>query len=82
MVQPLPASLRRRSDVESIYEDIEPYVGTSVEERDAIMLELCRFAAEQIAASPRRDELCRYQDPRSPEALQLWRRLVAESRRT
>jgi len=76
----LPASLRRRSDVDAIWEDIEPYLGTTIDERSRIMSDLCEYAAEQIAAHPRGQEINDYQDPRSPKSLALWLRLVRAAR--
>ena len=78
----LPASLRRRDDVEAIRDDLLPYRGTSIDERARIMSELCRFAAEATAAHPKRDAILRFQEPRSPESMALWLRLVAAARRT
>ncbi len=72
----LPPSLRRRSDRDAILDDLEPYRGTTVEERSAIMSQLCRLAAEQIAAQPDPRRVLEWQDPRSPESLALWQRLV------
>lgn len=77
----IPAALERRSDLESIREDIEPYRGTSVEQRSEIMSALCRFAAEQIAFHPRGADILAYQDARSPTSSELWQRLIARARR-
>ncbi len=73
----LPPALRRRSDVEAIWEDIEPYVGATVEERMEILEDLCRLAAEHLTARP--DALA-YEEPRSAESERLWLRLVAKAR--
>jgi hypothetical protein len=76
----LPPGLRRRSDRDSIREDIEPYLGTSVEDRSRIMSELCQFAAEAIDQSPLRERILAFQEPRSAESLRLWSRLMERSR--
>ena len=76
----LPLGLRRRSDSEAIREDIEPYQGTSLEERSRITHDLSRLAAEQAAAHPERERILAYQEPRSAESLALWLRLVREHR--
>lgn len=77
--QALPASLRRRSDVEAIGEDLRPYLGTTASERAGILAALCRYAAEQIAARPDGQRILDFQHPRSAESLALWLRLVAAS---
>jgi hypothetical protein len=76
----LPPALRRRSDRESIAEDIDPYLGTSVEDRSRILSELCRFAAEAIDQSPQRERILEFEEPRSAESLDLWRRLMKRAR--
>ena len=78
----LPPGLRRRTDREAIFEDIEPYLGTTVEERSSIMSSLCHLAAEQIAARPDGWRVLTHQAPRSRESEQLWLRLVSASRRS
>lgn len=80
MIRPLPAALQRRSDRDAIFEDIEPYLGTTVEERSRVLGDLCRFAAEQIAAHRDGQRILDYQDPRSPGSLRLWLALVAGAR--
>lgn len=81
MRTPLPASLRQRSDAESIHEDIEPYVGTTAEQRLKMVEALCRFTAEQIDASPNGARMLEHQDPRSAESMELWLRLVRTARK-
>ncbi|MBN2494346.1 MAG: hypothetical protein JXR96_07150 [Deltaproteobacteria bacterium] len=77
---PLPASLRRRSDLDAVREDISPYLGTTVEERSEILSRLCRLAAEQIDARPDGQRILDFQQRRSASSLALWLRLVASSR--
>jgi len=77
----LPLALRRRDDREVIFEDIAPYLGTTVEQRSSILSALCRLAAEQVAARTDGWRVLAYQDPRSPESERLWLRLVAAARR-
>lgn len=77
----LPAALRRRSDVEAIREDIAPYLGTTTVERSEILGALCRFAAQQIAAHPRKEEILAYQDPLPHRSRRTWAELVARSRK-
>jgi hypothetical protein len=77
----LPPSLRQRSDIESIREDIAPYRGMSAEQRAQVVSELCRWARDAIAASPAPEKAWSWQDRRSPESLELWRRLMREPRR-
>lgn len=79
MRKPLPASLRQRDRVESIFEDIAPYAGMTAEQRMAAMSELCRWAMEQATAHPERGVLA-YQDPRSVESERLWLLLVKKAR--
>lgn len=79
--KPLPASLRQRSDAESIDEDVEPYLATTAEERLKMVEALCRFTAEQIAASPDGRRVLERQDPRSTESFELWLRLVRAARK-
>lgn len=79
MRRPLPPSLRQRDPVESIFEDIEPYRGTTVAQRSQMMDELCRWAVEQAVARPELRVL-EHQDPRSEESDTLWLRLVREAR--
>lgn len=69
-----------RSDRDAIFEDIEPYVGSTIEERVEIMAALCRSAAETIAAHPARDRILAYQEPRSPQSEALWLDLVHRAR--
>jgi hypothetical protein len=76
----LPASLRARSDREAIFEDIEPYLGTSVEERMEIMSALCDAAAESIASHPAGNRILAWQEVRSPESEALWLRLIHSAR--
>lgn len=77
---PLLPALARRDDREAVREDIAPYLGTSVEERSAIMSALCRLAAEQIAASGAPERVLGYEDRRSSESERLWLRLVRAGR--
>ena len=77
----LPRALRRRSDREAVVEDIEPYLGTTPEQRAQIQKALCDLATEQIDAHVQRDRILSYQDPRSAESLALWRRLIDRARR-
>jgi hypothetical protein len=77
---PLPASLRARSDREAIFADIEPYRGTTVEERVEIMAALCGSAAESIEAHPERDRILAWQEPRSAASEALWLDLVRRAR--
>lgn len=76
----LPAGLRRRNDRDAILDDLAPYRGTTVAERSAIMSDLCRFAAEQIAAQPDPQRILAWQDPMPAESVALWRRLIARGR--
>ncbi|MBI2894226.1 MAG: hypothetical protein HYY06_11805 [Deltaproteobacteria bacterium] len=78
----LPPSLRPRDDVGAIFEDIAPYVGRSIEERSAMVSDLCRLAAAQLSARPDWRRVLAYQDPRSPESEGLWMRLVSAARQT
>lgn len=77
----LPPSLRQRSDIESIREDIAPYVGMTADQRAQVVSELCRWARDAIVASPDPEKAWNWQDRRSPESLELWRRLMREPRR-
>ena len=61
-------------DRQAIDEDVQPYRGMTAEQLDATRHALCRLAAEQWARWPQRAR--DYQDPLSPEAEVLWRRLV------
>jgi hypothetical protein len=76
----LPIGLRRGDDRRAIFEDIAPYLGTTVEERSVILSELCRFAADCIASHPQSRRLIDWQDPRSAASEALWRRLVRSAR--
>ena len=77
----LPASLRRRGDREAVFEDIAPYLGTTVEQRSEILSALCRLAAEQVSAHPDGMRVLAYEDRRSPASERLWLDLVASARR-
>jgi hypothetical protein len=77
----LPLGLRQRSDRDAIIDDLGPYIGTTMEQRDEIMSQLCRFASEQIAAHPDPQRILDFQDPLSPASEALWRRLIAEAAR-
>ena len=77
----LPLALRRRDDREAIREDIAPYQGTTVEQRSAILSDLCRLAAEQVNACPDGRRILAHEDRRSPTSERLWLRLVAAARR-
>ncbi|MBM4246510.1 MAG: hypothetical protein FJ148_22390 [Deltaproteobacteria bacterium] len=79
---PLPASLRARSDREAIVADIEPYLGTTVDERVEIMAAPCRAAAESIAAHPAGDRILAWQEPRSAQSEALSLDLVRRARPT
>jgi hypothetical protein len=72
----LPESLRARSDREAILEDLEPYRGTTMAERVAVMESLCRAAAEAVAAHPDGQRILDWQDARTPESEALWLELV------
>ncbi len=78
----LPPSLRRRSDLEAIREDLLPYRGTTIADRSEILSKLCRFAAEQIGARSDGHRILEFQEQRSARSLDLWRRLVAGARDT
>lgn len=69
-----------RSNLRAITEDIEPYIGTTVEERDAIMASLCAFAAEQVATRVDGARVLAFRDHRSTTSRQLWQALVERSR--
>jgi hypothetical protein len=76
----LPLALRRRDDAEAVRDDILPYLGSSIEERSAILSALCRESAALIASRPDGERILAHQDPRSPESERLWLRLVARAR--
>ena len=76
----LPASLRRRSDLDAIREDLRPYRGTTTAERSEIVSKLCRFAAEQIAAHPDGQRILEFQEQRPARSMSLWLHLLAEAR--
>jgi hypothetical protein len=61
-------------DRQAIYDDVAPYRGMTARELDEARHALCRLAAEQRARWP--ESARNYQDPLSPEAEALWRRLV------
>jgi hypothetical protein len=66
-------------DRQAIDDDVAPYRGMSARDLDEVRHALCRLAAEQRAHWPARAR--DYQDPVSPEAEALWRRLVQAYRR-
>ena len=74
--------LRPKPDRDAITQDIRPYVGTTLAERDEIMQRLCEFAAEQIAARPDGARVLAFRDHRSESSMALWRSLVARYRET
>jgi hypothetical protein len=76
----LPPSLRQRSDIDSIREDIAPYAGMSEADRSETVSELCRWARDAIEASPNPAQAWAWEDKRSAESLALWKRLVAKAR--
>jgi hypothetical protein len=76
----LPPSLRQRSDLDAIREDLAPYAGMTSEQRARAVSELCRWAADTIRASPDPERAWRWEDRRSPESLALWQRLIRDAR--
>ena len=77
----LPKSLQARSDRESIREDIAPYIGMSINERSKVVSELCAWARDALEANPNCARAWAWEDKRSAESLDLWRRLVSAARR-
>lgn len=80
--QRLPASLRRRDDQECIREDLLPYLGSTVEERSAILSALCREAVDALRVSADAEKILAHQDRRSAESEALWLELIYRARRT
>lgn len=78
--QPLPFALQRRSDRDAIFEDIEPYLETTIAERDEILTKLCRFASEQISSHPKQNEIWAFQEPLPLSSKTLWQTLIAKAR--
>ncbi len=79
-VTKLPPSLQARSDRDAIFEDIAPYAEMSIEERSRVLGQLCEWARDAIESSPNPEAAWKWQDPRSRESLELWRRVVAKAR--
>ena len=76
----IPASLRARSDREAIFEDIAVYRDMTVAERSRVLSELCALAVRQLDSSTNPKVAWAREEPRSPESLALWKRLMRESR--
>lgn len=51
----------------------------TVEQRSQVLSELCALATKQLA-SPNSKAAWAYEEPRSPESLAVWKRLMRESR--
>ncbi|HUH01141.1 MAG TPA: hypothetical protein VML75_04040 [Kofleriaceae bacterium] len=66
-------------DRQAISDDVAPYRGMTAAELDDARNALCRMAAEQRSRWSERAR--NYQDPLSPQAEALWRRLVLAYRR-
>jgi len=77
----LPLALQRRSDRSAIEDDLEPYRGTDIAERSAILSEFCRHGRDVLNSRPDGDTVLAFEDRRSPESEALWLRLVATARR-
>jgi len=75
-----PDEMARR-DRDSIAEDVEPWRDSTVADRVRAVRGLLRLASASLAGD---DELSaarrEWQDPRSPESMELWLRLVSRSR--
>lgn len=65
---------------ESVLEDIDGWAGRSVGDKDAALRALLRLTDALVDQSPHRDRIRAWQDPRSPQALEDWRRLIARGR--
>ncbi len=71
---------RRRSLAEEIEEDVAPLRGLSRDERGRILESVCRDAMAILEARPDFARAREWSEPRSPEALATWLRLVREYR--
>ncbi len=64
----------------SVWDDVEPWLGTSVEQRADALVGVLRLADAILDGTPRGPAYREWQDERSAEAEALWLRLVAEHR--
>lgn len=76
MTVTLPPALRARSARESVLEDIEPWVGSTVEERVKAVDSLCALAIDLLRANPNVDAAVAWQDPVPPSTRAHWARLM------
>ena len=70
------------NNVRSVREDVERYIGMSLEEKGEWVTAALSGLDLFLRAQPeRREHILGSEVPRSPESEALWRRLVAEARR-
>jgi len=71
----LPAALVEHSAAESVWEDVAAAADLDMDERAAVLVSLCRMAAELTAQHPDPAKVLAWQDPVSPESAALLQRL-------
>ena len=76
----LPPALRARSARESVLEDTEPWVGSTVEERVKAVESLCALAIDLLRANPNVDAALAWQDPVPASTRAHWARLMRQKR--
>ncbi len=80
LLAPMTEEERRRRDVESVWDDVRPWMGRSMQDHAEASVAVIRFADAVLAESPNEEEVRRRQDPLSEEAQQTWMKLVARNR--
>lgn len=71
-----PFVLRPRTARESVLEDIEPWIGSTVEQRIKAVEELTALAVDMLRANPNVDAAVAWQDPVPPSTREHWARLM------
>jgi hypothetical protein len=72
----LPPALRARTARESVLEDIEPWVGSTLEQRIKAVDSLSSLAIDMLRANPNVDAAVAWQDPVPPSSREHWARLM------
>jgi hypothetical protein len=71
---------RRRSLRDEVEDDVANLRGLTLELRGKIVESVCRDAMAILEARPDFKQAIQHQDPRSPESMATWLRLVKEHR--
>ena len=80
LLRPIDEHERRRRAVASVWEDVDPWLGSSTEDRATALVAVLRLADAIADGAEDGREYRRWVDRRSEEAEALWLRLVREHR--